>query len=78
MVDRFDNSEFTPLGEFEEEPEYECIPAGPGIYLGPEFLRIFEQTYKAQFRPAPIEVEAEVIKTEINRPTRGLLEETNG
>lgn len=65
-----------------EERVYEAIPAGPWIYIDPErFMVGFADGIKTCFedmcpcRPAPIEVEAEVIKTEINRPTRGLLEE---
>lgn len=89
MVDRLDNSEFTLLGEFEEapeieyEPEYECPPAGPGIYFGPMFAEYFMAGFAdgvktglenmCPCKPAPIEVEAEVIKTEINKPTKGLL-----
>ena len=82
MVDRLDNSEFTLLGEFEEAPEieyeteYECPPTG--VYLGPETLKYFMASYNnspyiRSRRPAPIEGEAEVIKTEINKPTKGQL-----
>lgn len=66
-----------------EEPVYEAIPAGPGIYYD-DFVEglwhgfadgvTISLEIMRQYKPAPIEVEAEVIKTEINRPTRGLLE----
>ena len=84
MADPFDNSEFTLLGEFEEapeieyEPEYECPSADPRMYLGSELLKHFMASYSnspyiRSRRPAPIEVEAEVIKTEINEPMKGYL-----
>lgn len=81
------DAEFEYLMDVKKTPEpvYEAIPAGPGMFIDPKwFMAGFTDGVKSGLegmcpcRPAPIEVEAEVIKTEINRPTRGLLEETNG
>lgn len=74
------DAEFEYLMDVKETPEpvYEAIPAGPWMHIDPKWFMVgFAEGIKAGLRPAPIEVEAEVIKTEINRPTRGLLEETN-
>lgn len=74
--------EFEYLTDVEKVPEpvYEAIPSGPGMYIDPKwFMAGFAEGIKEGLenmcpcRPAPIEVEAEVIKTEINKPTRGLL-----
>lgn len=77
-----DDVEFEYLANVEEVPEpvYEAIPvpAGPWPYLvlAECFMEGFANGVET-CRPAPIEVEAEVIKTEINRPTRGLLNESD-
>lgn len=74
------NSEFEYLADVEEFP----VPAGPGIYFDPKwFMAGFANGVEnglenmCPCRPAPIEVEAEVIKTEINKPTKGLLNESD-
>lgn len=80
------DAEFEYLADVEKVPEvvYEAIPAGPGIFIDPKwFMAGFADGVKSGLegmcpcRPAPIEVEAEVIKTEINKPTRGLLNESD-